>query len=128
MIAYLFFEAFSATFLIARELKVLKSNLWPAITLGNISFSFYKTLVVTTYALTVADVLFGGPVAFSGGGEVAISVAGVSSPVRSTSLVLGPDLGLGLVFGFDLLLLSAPIQASSTIALAAAACLGVGFR
>jgi len=85
---------------------------------------------VTTYAPTVADVLFGGPVAFSGGGEVAILVAGVSSPVRSTSLVLGPDLGLGLglVFGFDLLLLSAPIQASLTIALAAAACLGVGFR
>jgi len=110
MIAYPFFEAFSATFLIARELKVLKSNLWPAITLGNISFSFYKTLVVTTYILTVADVLFGGPVAFSGGGgEVAILVAGVSSPVRSTSLVLGPDLGLGLVFGFNLLLLSAPI-------------------
>jgi len=82
-------------------LKVLKSNLWPAITLGNISFSFYKTLVVTTYAPNVADVLFGGPIAFSGGGEVAISVAGVSS------LVLGLD--LGLVFGFDLLLLSAPL-------------------
>jgi len=78
---------------------------------------------VTTYAPTVVDVLFGGPIAFSGGGEVAISVAGVSSPVRSTSLVLGPD--LGLLFGFDLLLLSAPLQALSTIALAAAACLGV---
>jgi len=81
-----------------------------------------------TYIPTVADVLFGGPIAFSGGGEVAILVAGVSSPVRSTSLVLGLDLGLGLVFGFDLLLLLAPIQALSTIALAAAACLGVGFR
>ncbi len=109
MIAYLFFEAFSATFLITRELKVSKSNLWPAITLGNISFSFHKTLVVTTYAPTVVDVLFGGPIAFSRGGEVAILVAGVSSPVRSTSLVLGLDLGLGLVFGFDLLRLSAPI-------------------
>jgi len=84
---------------------------------------------VTTYILTVLDVLFGGPIAFSGGsGEVAISVASVLSPVRSTSLVLGLDLGLGLVFGFNLLLLLAPIQASSTIALAAAACLGVGFR
>ena len=107
MIAYPFFEAFSVTFLIARELKVLESNLWPALTLGNISFSFHKTLVVTTYAVTVADVLFGGPIAFSGGGEVAILVASVSSPVRSTSLFLGLD--LGLVFGFDLLLLSAPL-------------------
>ncbi len=62
-----------------------------------------------TYILTVVDALFGGPIAFSGGGEVAILVASVSSPVRSTSLVLGLDLGLGLVFGFNLLLLSAPI-------------------
>ncbi len=110
MIVYPFFEAFSITFLIARELKVLKSNLWPAITLGNISFSFsfYKTLVVTTYILTVVDVLFGGPIAFSGSG-VAILVASILSPVRSTSLVLGLDLGLGLVFGFNLLLLLVPI-------------------
>jgi len=83
---------------------------------------------VTTYILSVVDVLFGGPIAFSGGGEVAILVASILSPVRSTSLVLGLDLGLGLVLGFNLLLLSAPIQASSTIALAVAACLGVGFR
>ncbi len=81
---------------------------------------------MTTYILTVVDVLFGGPIAFSGGREVAILVASISSPVRSTSLVLGLD--LGLVFGFNLLLLSAPIQALLTITLAAAACLGVGFR
>ena len=83
--------------------------MWPAITLGNISFSFYKILVVMTYILTVVDALFGGSIAFSGGGEVAILVASVSSPVRSTSLVLGLDLGLGLVFGFNLLLLLASI-------------------
>jgi len=68
---------------------------------------------VTTYILTVVDVLFGGPIAFSGGGEVAILVASILSPVRSTSLVLRLDLGLGLdlglVFGFNLLLLLVPL-------------------